>query len=197
MKKKTPCWSISGRKNIQTTYDYTPGPGTYSPGVGPRAPKYTIGSSQRKGINDAKDESPGPGAYAQKVPYTRGSVFGTSVRRNLLTSASPGPGTYKVEGRCAGPAFSLRPRIKQTNPQLVPGPGQYTPSKELSTAASPRWPMARSTRAPLKFNGVPGPGMYPSPYKVHGPYWRFGSAQRGSQRRELSPGPGTYNLDNC
>ena len=179
---------------MRITQELTPGPGSYTPSSRAKSPRCTIGTARRKGFDDNYETSPGPAAYDLKLPYTRGSVFGTSMRQQAPPTTSPGPGTYSAAKPGRGPAYSLRPPLKKRQEEDLPGPGEYSPKKVLF--ASPRWLIGRSTRNNMHCNGVPGPGAYSKQTKLPGPAWRFGSARRVRCHVDATPGPGTYDMAN-
>jgi hypothetical protein len=126
--------------------------------------------------------------------------MGKGPRAGISTiNNTPGPGSYLQKGKIGeGPKFGMRPKTAVVMKQFVPGPGQYSPSRDAVQIKTPGVVMGGGSRkADLggAAKGVPGPGAYTqsSPSKG-GPAFSFGSAGGVANKKSEVPGPGTYNM---
>jgi hypothetical protein len=123
--------------------------------------------------------------------------MGKSQRGELSAGDSnPGPGSYMYKPNIGeGPKISMRPKTAAESKELVPGPGQYNPSKEPVQMKSPGTKMGRGSREGLvggTSNEFPGPGSYAHGDRAAGgPRYSFGKKD-AAQKSDDVPGPGHY-----
>lgn len=180
---------------------YTPGAGTYSPGINGRTqPKWKIGTSTRG--QNKPNGVPGAGQYTLPYSFPNGPKYSMSSKAGAIDptkfSCTPGPGAYQPQIKDGNPKYSMRIRPKTSTSETTPGPGNYevrtdkslqVPSYKFGTEKKDGLDLAQA-----KY--VPGPGHYnQNNYNILNksqPKFSFGKEQRGDSRRPMTPGPGNY-----
>jgi len=126
--------------------------------------------------------------------------MGKSSRNDLYKKYNyPGPGTYDNKSSIRSPKYNFGGRHSSSSPNLIPGPGQYTPDYKLRQA---------STAFKITFGGrpgsasspnlIPGPGQYTPDYKLRQASTAFkitfGGRPGSASTSSNPPGPGTYEI---
>ncbi|KAH9588731.1 Sperm-tail PG-rich repeat [Trypanosoma melophagium] len=199
-----------------------PGPGAYDVAVPTfTAPTTRFGTEERKMVPTTQAEVPGPGAYditgvVRALSSAGPSYLFPTASRELPANSgdTPGPGQYEgnlVEtfsrGDTKAPSFPTGPRFSEVkNENLIPGPGQYTPSHPQWEASKVYSFSTGSKQQPLDDEvELPGPGTYsPNQILPSSVAPTFGTEPRriGSLTGDFGnvnnnnniPGPGYYNV---
>ena len=124
--------------------------------------------------------------------------MGSSKRGTLSQDVNtPGPGAYQQAAKLGeGPKYGLRPKTAVVKREEVPGPGQYSPSKNPVNARPPSAAFGKGQRngAPVGSKEVPGPGSYMNPSTIKGaPAFSFGTSKSIEHAIDV-PGPGAYKI---
>ncbi|ORC85056.1 uncharacterized protein TM35_000381310 [Trypanosoma theileri] len=207
-----------------------PGPGAYDVAVPTfTAPTTRFGTEERKLEPSTLEEIPGPGTYdvntaVRAISSTGPSYLFPTAPRELPANSSdtPGPGQYEgnlvetfLGGDTKAPSFPTGPRFSEVkNNNLLPGPGQYTPSHP-QWEASKVYSFSTGGKQPLNGDEVdfPGPGTYspnqilPSsgapifgtePRRIGLSADDLGNVDNGTSNKNNNnnnnPGPGYYNV---
>jgi len=94
-----------------------------------------------------------------------------------------------------GPRYGIRPKTAVVKRDEIPGPGQYTPTKDAVIRRPPSAVAGTEKRRGFSTSkGTPGPGayMYFSTLKAK-PAFSFGTG-KGIKHFNDVPGPGTYKI---
>lgn len=173
----------------------SPGPGTYEvPNRAIEGPQFTIKGKEQKII---KDQMPGPGYYNQDINIKDKSPsfsIGTSLKTaNGKVSENPGPGSYDTRGKELGPKWGFGSQKRGEELRIAaPGPGAYESPGFLSKGGF-SLTGRKKEKDPENF---PGPGSYENKPRAKSPSWSMGKQSRSIKLLTLSPGPGTYSLQN-
>ena len=98
----------------------------------------------------------GPGCYSPRDTSSGPRWgFGSSKRREIIDSESPGPGAYTIKKEQTR-AYSLYSRRDTNQKTLTPGPGSYNP-KIMETSL--RYSLGKKHVEVVR-NPIPGPGRY-------------------------------------
>ena len=194
----------------------SPGPGTYNPSIDaskPSPPRFFISKLERNFDMAQQIVQEVPVKKTKKSPerVNPHAVFASNSLRdcNKLLSSSPvGPGRYELSAtKVEGHRFSTEPRFRSKEETPV-GPGTYDPP-ELPTRSSPVHLKSKRFKElsglyvhALGSPSLPGPGDY----EVQGNHVGKGNNNKGSsfelstgrteRKREHSPDPGQYYVDN-
>eukprot|EP00405_Crypthecodinium_cohnii_P009827 CAMPEP_0206444486 /NCGR_PEP_ID=MMETSP0324_2-20121206/14938_1 /ASSEMBLY_ACC=CAM_ASM_000836 /TAXON_ID=2866 /ORGANISM="Crypthecodinium cohnii, Strain Seligo" /LENGTH=119 /DNA_ID=CAMNT_0053912513 /DNA_START=82 /DNA_END=441 /DNA_ORIENTATION=- len=101
------------------------------------------------------------------------------------------PGWNSTKTRNA--AWTLGPRVKDSNGLASPGPGAYEPKHAKTQWTSPNYRFGAKPGG-SRNEGPPGPGAYTGK-KEHfskPPSFGFGPPPRTKRYQETTPGPGAY-----
>ncbi len=129
---------------------------------------------------------------------TENDRMGSGKRAELSQAINtPGPGSYQQPGKIGeGPKYGLRPKTAVVMRNDVPGPGQYSPTKNPISARPPTAVMGKGQRG-VGFTGskeIPGPGAYVQPSTIKGgPAFSFGTGKPIEHTTDV-PGPGAYKV---
>eukprot|EP00347_Sterkiella_histriomuscorum_P010747 403375078 len=169
---------------------------------------YSLGKEKREAkFVQSKDiiETPGPGQYEPSVKQTKGKInpswsLSKDQRDKLLTSVSPGPGSYVVPSKIQeGPKYilGLKPEINPFKNKTEPGPGLYDPRKSETQFSYSIRKRTETSLSPEKM--TPGPGHY---LDVRDKYYKsIPGSQIGKDMRRSTflktpahdkPAPGSY-----
>lgn len=91
-----------------------------------------------------------------------GSVRETSLSRNDI----PGPGTYSKTVKPLGsdvPQYSFRGKFRESEPNNLPGPGQYD---QDHASVSPSYKIGKASRNVEVYSNPVGPGAYDQGTKI-------------------------------
>jgi len=167
----------SRRPQSAMSWQKNPGPGEYNPRAGgrPKTPSYKIGTENRFcGLSNNESKMvPAPGAYD-----------------NIYDSNHKGQNIV----------FGSEERLRNRNPNTVPGPGNYDPNTVLTKSHAPNFHMGMKTK-PIVDQADPknpGPGTYQpmeslvkESQSVGG---KFGHDKRKGMGASEAPGPGAYDM---
>ena len=205
---------ISMGPKYNSKFDSNPGPGQYDTKnynsiIFKKLPDIKLGKANRfLNANNAKN-NPGPGRYNSidsgissrvKSPSWK---MGTSERKPLNVSDSPGPGSYDLRTNLGddAPQYSMRQKEKYSDNKVVsPGPGRYNSDEYNTHRRYPAWKMGTGQRdEDLRRHireGFPGPGAYMSnDFNLqNSPKYKFGTGERVKDRTNGIPGPGSYHI---
>lgn len=200
--EKSPCYRIGTSNRSTFAYSSTPGPGAYNPNnlKFDNTPSFSYGKGTR--ISARQAQTPGPGSYLTKPIFaTIGGKIGTSNRDSFAAnSLAPGPGAYSPASRAIeGPKYTMSSRRPLTAGAALPGPGAYNVVfNDITTRdKSPSYRIGSAERRPMTSpDKIPGPGNYSIGSSLQGPKWGFGTSNRSPNKRDNSPGPGSYQYTN-
>ena len=187
---------------------YTPGPGTYQPGINKKTyPKYAFGKACRSIKHE--NHNPGVGQYTFPSSFPNGPKYSMSSKAAFKpnkTDGTPGPGNYEIR-TCTNftrPKSSTwrigtakRPDLNPGD-KTTPGVGNYNIGKSLVNQHA--WKIGTSTRDDdlkrVKRDNYPGPGNYEyeARNRKSAPKYKFGTANKLQTKRTETPGPGQYHI---
>jgi Sperm-tail PG-rich repeat len=165
-----------------------PGPGSYKPEMAKSQSSIVIGSSKRPEIKN--NNIPGPGSYEIKPRPTTSAKFGTGKRTDIYKKIEC-RSTYDIPTTIGeGPKISLHARLNNKIKIPTPGPGAYSPEKDLSI---PGFLFGSSKKEIMLGSESFGASMYNIQAPSSTPKWKFGSERRKSIAIDNKiPGPGSY-----
>mmetsp|Transcript_2175 Transcript_2175/g.2506 ORF Transcript_2175/g.2506 Transcript_2175/m.2506 type:complete len:471 (-) Transcript_2175:40-1452(-) len=215
-------WSIASRPETADYYN-SPGPAAYFPHSKNGAPAYTIGGPHRKPYNDQlspgpqynldnpwnkgilmgkekrlqyegdESQKPGPGTYY--LPQNKGKgVYMAGKYPPKGLENFPGPGAYDMNGKKAGPHYSIASvNGKEKYGTVSPGPAAYDliQSYQQVYNAKPGKSFGKKVGTGGKGRDAPGPGTYYLPKNKSGGITMEG--RYPDHMYEKSPGPAAYN----
>ncbi|CAD8199271.1 unnamed protein product [Paramecium pentaurelia] len=186
-------------KRMPTATDSAPGPGHYDPSTDftkRSVPGGRVGTAKQRQVFDAH-YTPGPGHYQSQSATKRrppSYKIGSEQRRLINQQEVPGPGTYDISRDGGSKGYTLRPKYTDRLPDGTPGPLDYHPNVSQTKSRPLSCRVGTETREKNKINDNPAPNHYQFNQGNPGPKFPFGSESRVTDRNDVGPGPGTYNI---
>ena len=211
---KSSCYTMGHKYNTKKI-EISPGPGDYNLRTEKdlNKPSYKFGTEKRIDNSLSKD-SPGPGRYyfsnINTINYQHPQYsFGKEKRISDDVDLSPGPGAYPYKEFIGKELKSVVPFGMRYKSQVMgnenPGPGQYNLEKsDCYNKRTYNTKIGKEKRFVMigrVIENTPGPGQYNDDEKFKNikdgiPSWKIGTSNRdkATSQRDISPGPGDYNI---
>ena len=202
IKTNTACIGFSKAKRSKKEKEDKIGPGSYNI----KGEEMKVGgymSMLRKGVVDKYDKVPGPGAYEMNystvdMGTNKAAIMRSGYKSTKYMNDVPGPGQYNpsynvTKKRPNSCKFGLERKLKY-NTTDVPGVGTYNPKSEFTKKGFGSVKFGKEKfHAPVKNNGVPGPGNYDFIEDIGKGASKLSFGGRAKLKiRNTNPGPGQY-----
>lgn len=189
----SPAYSIGTSKRDHSQEKLAPGPAAYNISRDP-IPR-SVSFNRAKKNSRSQSDVPGPGTYAI------GSLLGNAPHA-IITSRKPlkpniyipGPADYSPKDSANSIKYTFRSRSNIKIFNIIPGPGQYNNNQILFKKKNPSVVFGTSKKQSLTPRYGPGPADYGITRNLRGPRYSFSREKRITQKLEISPGPGQYEI---